>query len=111
MASSSCWRKALVAMVILPGKCAASFYLQAATEAGRSVARNITHMPDSRLREPAPLRFLRSYARSIGIEEIVVVGIYEKELDRLSKNARVTKFVPLLGEKHTNEAIRHSRKR
>ena len=76
-----------------------------------AVARNVTDMPEIQPREAAPLRSLRSYARSKGVEESVVVGIYEKELERLGKSARVTKFVSLLAEKHTKEVVRLSRKR
>lgn len=59
--------------------------------------------------EHAPIRFLRSYARERGIQEGLAVKIYEEEFERLSKDARVTKFLPLRAEKHAKDALRKTR--
>lgn len=56
--------------------------------------------------EQAPIRFLRSYARERGIQEGLAVRIYEEEFERLSKDARVTKFLQLRAEKHAKDAVR-----
>ncbi len=58
--------------------------------------------------EQAPIRFLRSYAREKGIQEGLAVKIYEAEFERLSKDARVTKFLPLRAEKHAKDALRNT---
>jgi hypothetical protein len=55
--------------------------------------------------EQAPLRDLRSYARERGIQEGLAVRIYEEEFERLSRKARVRKFLPLLAEKHAKETL------
>jgi len=54
----------------------------------------------------APLSALRSYARLRGIEELAAVHIYEQELTRLGRFARVDRFVPVLAERHTKEVLR-----
>lgn len=53
----------------------------------------------------APIH-LRSYARERGIQEVLAVKIYEEEFERLSKDARVTKFLPLRAEKHAKDVLR-----
>ena len=58
--------------------------------------------------ETASLKSLRTYARAKGLEENVVVGIYEEEFTDLDRRARVKKYVPLLAEKHTKDRLRAS---
>jgi Protein of unknown function (DUF3562) len=53
----------------------------------------------------APLQSLRSYARAKGIPEDLVLNVYEEEVRRLDKAARVKRFVPLLAEKHAKAVL------
>lgn len=54
----------------------------------------------------APISALRRYARTRGLDEEAAVQIYAREADRLGRAARITKFVPVLAEKHTKEVLR-----
>jgi hypothetical protein len=56
--------------------------------------------------ETASLKSLRNYARVKGVEEQVVVRIYEEEITELDHRARVKKYLPLLAEKRTKNRIR-----
>jgi hypothetical protein len=58
-------------------------------------------MPDQ-----APLHSLRAFARAKGIPEDLALNVYEEEVKRLSKTARVKRFLPLLAEKHTKAVLR-----
>jgi hypothetical protein len=49
---------------------------------------------------------LRSYARAKGIPEDLVMNVYEEEVNRLAKAARVKRFLPLRAEKHTKAVLR-----
>ena len=56
----------------------------------------------------APVDALRVYASARGLQEVIAIDIYEKEVDRLGKAARIQRFVPVLAEKHTKEILRMS---
>ena len=69
---------------------------------------DISDMATRPAAEEVPLRDLRSYARERGIQEGLAETIYEEEFERLSKEARVRKFLPLLAEKHAKETLRNA---
>jgi len=52
------------------------------------------------------LHSLRSYARAKGIQEDLAVKVYEEQVERLGKTARVRRFLPVLAEKHTKDILR-----
>jgi hypothetical protein len=56
--------------------------------------------------DQAPLHSLRAYARGKGIPEDVAVKVYEEEVQRLSKTARVKRFLSVLAEKHAKDVLR-----
>lgn len=58
--------------------------------------------------EQAPLHSLRSYARANGIPEDLLINVYEEEVKRLDKAARVKRFVPVLAEKHAKAVLREA---
>jgi hypothetical protein len=44
-------------------------------------------------------------ARAKGIPEDLVLNVYEEEVRRLDKAARVKRFVPVLAEKHAKAVL------
>ncbi|MBV9190322.1 MAG: DUF3562 domain-containing protein [Betaproteobacteria bacterium] len=55
--------------------------------------------------QSSSLRALHAFARRHGIEDEVVVAVFEREFKRLDDRARVHRYVPLLAEKHTREVL------
>jgi hypothetical protein len=49
---------------------------------------------------------LRKLARRKRIPEDVIVAVFETERDRLTKDAKVERFVDVLAEKHVRSALR-----
>jgi len=56
--------------------------------------------------ETASLKSLRTYARTKGVEEELVVTIYEQEITELDHRAKVKMYLPLLAEKRTRNRLK-----
>ena len=62
-------------------------------------------MADQSTTQSSSLRALHAFAQKRGIDDAVVVEVFEREFRRLDENARVHRYVPLLAEKHTREVL------
>jgi hypothetical protein len=52
------------------------------------------------------LNSVRRFARDCAVPEEFAVAVYEREWQRLHESARVRRFVGVLAEKHTKDAMR-----
>jgi hypothetical protein len=52
------------------------------------------------------LNSVRRFARDCAVPEEVAVAVYEQEWQRLHERASVLRFVGVLAEKHTKDAMR-----
>ena len=66
----------------------------------------LSDMDTRRTNEIASLTSLRTYARTRGVEEELVVTIYEQEITELDHRARVKMYLPLLAEKRTKNRLK-----
>jgi len=65
-----------------------------------------SHMIDEKQREQAAhFMGLRSFARNIGIAEEIAVETYQRELDSLTLQAKITRFVGIIAERRTKDAL------
>jgi hypothetical protein len=63
-------------------------------------------MIDEKQREQAAhFMALRSFARTIGIAEEIAVETYQRELDTLNLHAKITRFVGIIAERRTKDAL------
>ena len=49
---------------------------------------------------------LRSFARSVGLNEDDAIAFYEEELQRLQHKAKITTYIDVIAEKHTRDQLR-----
>jgi hypothetical protein len=66
----------------------------------------LSDMDTRKTDETASLKSLRTYARNKGVEEELVVTIYEQEITELDHRAKVKMYLPLLAEKRTRNRIK-----